>query len=105
MKRIILQQKAELNQLLSVSYQERFSCEDVSQYVETPVIKLITGPRRAGKSTFALQMLSGTNFAYLNFDDSRLLENFDEDAVLQALSEVYPGYLGHNRVKCQIAFK
>ena len=61
-------------------------------YLESNVIKLITGPRRAGKSVFALQILKGRNFAYLNFDDSSLLDNFDEDAVMQALSEVYPGY-------------
>ena len=53
---------------------------------------MITGPRRAGKSVYALQILSGKNYAYLNFDDSQLLGAFDEDAVMQALAEVYPGY-------------
>ena len=55
-------------------------------------IKLITGPRRAGKSVLALQMLKGCNFAYLNFDDSALINGFTEDAVEQAVAEVYPGY-------------
>lgn len=41
---------------------------------------------------FALQMLEGKNFAYLNFDDSSLLDNFDEEALMQALAEIYPGY-------------
>ncbi|MDE6856211.1 MAG: ATP-binding protein, partial [Muribaculaceae bacterium] len=57
-----------------------------------PLIKLITGPRRVGKSVFALLMLQCKNFAYLNFDDTLLLENWDEDLVMQMLDDVYPGY-------------
>ena len=64
----------------------------MAPYLETNVIKLITGPRRAGKSVYALQILSGKNYAYLNFDDTQLLGAFNEDAVMQALAEVYPGY-------------
>lgn len=60
--------------------------------VDAPVIKLVTGPRRAGKSVFALQLLQGRVFAYLNFDDASLLARWDEDAVTAALAEVYPGY-------------
>ena len=92
MKSIVLQQKEELKYLMSLPYQPRKPLDDVGAYLESNVIKLITGPRRAGKSVFALQMLSGRNFAYLNFDDYSLLYSFDEDAVAQALSEVYPGY-------------
>ena len=92
MKSIVLQQKEELKYLMSLPYQPRKPLDDVGAYLESNVIKLITGPRRAGKSVFALQMLSGRNFAYLSFDDYSLLYSFDEDAVAQALSEVYPGY-------------
>ena len=55
-------------------------------------IKLLTGPRRAGKSTQALLMLRGKNFAYLNFDDNALLKHWDENLVMQVIAEVYPGY-------------
>lgn len=92
MKNIVLQHKAELNYLASQSYQKRVPFEQVEPYLDSNVIKLITGPRRAGKSVFAIQILHGRNFAYLNFDDSALLDKFDEDAVMQALAEVYPGY-------------
>ena len=64
----------------------------MTPYLDANVIKLITGPRRAGKSVYALQILSGKNYAYLNFDDTQLLGAFNEDAVMQALAEVYPGY-------------
>ncbi len=92
MKNAILRQKEELRYLTSQIYQVRQPLEKVEPYLESNVIKLITGPRRAGKSVFALQILKEKKFAYLNFDDSALLDYFEESAVMQALSEVYPGY-------------
>ena len=56
------------------------------------LIKLITGPRRVGKSTQALLMLRNRNFAYLNFDSQQLLDAWDADLVMRMLDDVYPGY-------------
>ena len=56
------------------------------------LIKLITGPRRVGKSTQALLMLRDKNFAYLNFDNQALLESWDANQVMLILDDVYPGY-------------
>lgn len=92
MKSIVLRQKEELKSLSAQIYQPRQFLENTQSYLESNIIKLITGPRRAGKSVFALQLLNGVNFAYLNFDDSSLLNNFQEETVMQALSEVYPCY-------------
>ena len=92
MKNIVLKQRAERDDLASRPYYFRKHIQDVAPYLETNVIKLITGPRRAGKSVYALQILSGKNYAYLNFDDTQLLGTFNEDSVMQALAEVYPGY-------------
>lgn len=92
MKNIVLKQRAERDGLASRPYYTRKHIQDVTPYLEANVIKLITGPRRAGKSVYALQILSGKNYAYLNFDDTQLLGAFDEDAVMQALAEVYPSY-------------
>lgn len=92
MKSIVLKQRAERDDLASRPYCTRKHILDVAPYLEANVIKLITGPRRAGKSVYALQILSGKNYAYLNFDDTKLLGAFNEDAVMQALAEVYPGY-------------
>jgi predicted AAA+ superfamily ATPase len=92
MKNIVLKQRAERDDLASRPYYTRKHIMDVAPYLEANVIKLITGPRRAGKSVYALQILSGKNYAYLNFDDTQLLGAFNEDAVMQALAEVYPGY-------------
>ena len=92
MKNIVIKQRAERDGLASRPYYTRKHIQDVTPYLEANVIKLITGPRRAGKSVYALQILSGKNYAYLNFDDTQLLGAFDEDAVMQALAEVYPSY-------------
>lgn len=92
MKTIVLQQKAERDLLASKDYQPRMEIANTNALLGSGLIKLITGPRRAGKSVFALQMLQGKNYAYLNFDDKSLLSHFDENAVMKALAEVYPGY-------------
>ena len=81
-----------MDDLASRPYHTRDQFQNVTPYLDANVIKLITGPRRAGKSVYALQILSGKNYAYLNFDDTQLLGAFNEDAVMQALAEVYPGY-------------
>ena len=92
MKTTILQQRAERDELLSRPYQQRHTKYDAVELLQNPLIKLITGPRRVGKSVFALLMLQGKNFAYLNFDDNQLLENWDEELAMTALDDVYPDY-------------
>ena len=92
MKTTILQQRAERDELLSRPYQQRHTKYDAVELLQNPLIKLITGPRRVGKSVFALLMLQGKNFAYLNFDDNQLLEKWDEELAMKALDDVYPDY-------------
>ena len=92
MKNIILNQRAERDELMARHYQQRDTKYKTDELLANPLIKLITGPRRVGKSVFALLMLQGKNFAYLNFDDNLLLENWDEDLVMAMLDDVYPGY-------------
>lgn len=92
MKNIVLKQRAERDDLASRPYYTRKHIQDIAPFLESSVPKLITGPRRAGKSVYAMQILSDKNYAYLNFDDTLLLGAFDEGSVMQALAEVYPGY-------------
>lgn len=92
MKTTILHQRAERDELLSRPYQQRHTKYDADELLQNPLIKLITGPRRVGKSVFALLMLQGKNFAYLNFDDNQLLEKWDEELAMSALDDVYPDY-------------
>ena len=77
---------------MSHPYQKRHTKYDADELLQNPLIKLITGPRRVGKSVFALLMLQRKNFAYLNFDDNQLQEKWDEYLTMSALDDVYPGY-------------
>ncbi len=92
MKNIILMQRAERDRIASRPYIDRKTSYEAAEMLESPLIKLITGPRRAGKSVYALLMLKGHNFAYLNFDDKMLLDHWDDELVERTLDEVYPGY-------------
>jgi predicted AAA+ superfamily ATPase len=91
-RNILHQQKEERDILLQQAYIHRIEEATIAEFLNTTLIKLITGPRRAGKSVMALQILKNKNFAYLNFDDELLLKYFDEDAVIQGLNDVYNGF-------------
>ena len=88
----LINQRKERDKLLSQPYIQRQLPYDAEQLLLNHNIKLITGPRRVGKSTQALLMLRDTNFAYINFDDNSLLSAWDEDAAMDILEEVYPEY-------------
>lgn len=92
MKSVLLQQRHERDFLVSKKYLTRHIAINVDDYLRSSLIKVVIGPRRAGKSVFGLQMLQGTNYAYLNFDDNQLLKVFDESQIMQVLEEVYPAY-------------
>ncbi len=89
MRNIVLHQREERDRLLSLPYINRQTTYPVDVLLQSPMIKLITGPRRVGKSVFALLALKNTNFAYLNFDDNQLLANWNEDIAMQTLHDVY----------------
>ncbi len=92
MKTIILNQRKERDELMSRPYLTRRSNQDTGLLLNSSLIKLITGPRRVGKSTQALLMLRDKNFAYLNFDNYSLLEAWNANLVMRMLDDVYPGY-------------
>lgn len=92
MKTILLQQRQERDYLASKNYLKRHVEINIDDYLISNLIKVIIGPRRAGKSVFGLQMLQGQNYAYLNFDDNQLLKVFDESQIMQVLQEVYPEF-------------
>ena len=77
MKTIILNQRKERDELMSRPYLVRRNNQDVDILLNSHLIKLITGPRRVGKSTQALLMLRDKNFAYLNFDSGQCMTHVD----------------------------
>ena len=92
MKTIIMNQRKERDELLSRPYLIRKSSQDSDVLLNSHLIKLITGPRRVGKSTHALLMLRDKNFACLNFDSQPLLDAWDANLVMRMLDDVYPNY-------------
>ena len=92
MRTIINNQRKERDELASRHYLERHTKYSIDELLANHSIKLISGPRRVGKSTQAILMLRGKNFAYLNFDDNDLLDKWDEELVMHTLDDIYPNY-------------
>lgn len=61
----------------------------LAKSLSSSLVKVITGPRRAGKSTLAFQVLSDKKFAYLNFEDEALQGEISGDELVEALLGVY----------------
>lgn len=92
MKTIIASQKIERDELLAEVFVPRHALKQVAPFMDSKRVKVVIGPRRAGKSVFALQMLKAagtTDFAYVNFDDERLRPPLDLDNLLTAVIQVY----------------
>ena len=62
-------------------------------HLASSLVKVITGPRRAGKSVLCHELLSRERFSYVNFDDERFanLRSEDLNTLLQAIHEIAPG--------------
>ena len=66
-----LLQKRELESRLQETYVERKM--SISWDLGDDLIKVITGPRRAGKSFYGMHLIRQTgSYGYINFDDERL---------------------------------
>ena len=86
---VIERQSKELKFLLEKKYTERIQTTLLEQELSSPLVKVIVGPRRAGKSTIALEALRNKQFAYLNFEDESLPNIDDGDLILRALDKTY----------------
>src|SRR3989338_2177829 len=91
LKATVSKQKQDRDRLLSLPYVEGTKKKEVQKLMSSDLIKVILGPRRAGKSVFALMLLKAHNFAYFNFDDESLPgeEKIDLDELLSELKQVY----------------
>ncbi len=84
---ILLIQQRDLKRTIDELYIERVT--EITG-ADSPLIKVIIGPRRAGKSFFAIHHLShNRNFGYVNFDDERLTDLTDYDEILVSVDSVY----------------
>ncbi|MEK6862095.1 MAG: ATP-binding protein [Nanoarchaeota archaeon] len=85
-KDILMAQKQELEGKMKEPYIER----KVDTKLDNSLIKVIIGPRRAGKSFFALHFLNKQEkFGYVNFDDEQLIEIKEYDSIIEAMNTLY----------------
>ncbi|MDD3156260.1 MAG: ATP-binding protein [Candidatus Pacebacteria bacterium] len=87
---IVKRQKISRDDFLSRKYLPRTQLKEKNELLKPSLIKIITGPRRAGKSIFLLLLLKGIDFMYANFDDEELLSSIDsKEEFLDALQLAY----------------
>lgn len=83
---VILAQKAELER----TFKEQYIDRQVKPFsLQNNLIKVIIGPRRAGKSFFVVHALKGINFGYVNFDNEELVHVKEYDRILSEINQVY----------------
>lgn len=101
LKNVILSQKEEFQNLIKAPYIEREKIEYAQKYLEKDIIKVVLGPRRAGKSIFCAHLTKDKNPAYLNFDNESLLKINNFDDLLKELLAVYnnPKYLYFDEIQ------
>ncbi len=85
---ILLTQQREIGGRLKERYIER---DVLLKGLGSAIIKVVTGPRRAGKSFFTIHQLqaAGTPIVYVNFDDERLIALKDNDELIAAIQSLY----------------
>jgi len=97
---IALLQKRELESRLQETYVERKI--SIPWDLENDLIKVITGPRRAGKSFYGVHLIQQTgSYGYINFDDERLSAVEDYDEIVSAVNTVFgnPRYLFFDEIQ------
>jgi predicted AAA+ superfamily ATPase len=72
----ITDQKEEIADYRKTSFIDRVI---PSGFIDSGLIKIVSGVRRSGKSTLVHLLLKGQEYAYINFDDERLLNLSSSD--------------------------
>ena len=72
LKDIVLKQKLKKEELLKSQYVDRTKEPFAKKWLDSNLIKVVLGPRRAGKSVFSLMLLRDHDFMYFDFDDEVL---------------------------------
>lgn len=97
LKRIIVSQKEEIREKFEKGniIPRAIDLQKLQSYLQIPNVLAITGIRRCGKSVLSWQIAQDDEpFAYLNFDDERLLRFTanDFDLLLEAFYELYGNF-------------
>lgn len=90
-KDIVLNQKRQKEQLLTGKYVPRTQDQFGKKWLDSSLIKVVLGPRRAGKSVYSLTLLKDRPFMYFNFDEEAVatLDVTDTHALMKELHAAY----------------
>ena len=86
---ILLEQREEIALLTRISHVQREKANEID--LSSNLAQIITGIRRCGKSTLAHMMLKNMDYAYINFDDERLI-NLGASHLNDLLEALYTVY-------------
>lgn len=89
LKETIFEQKIRKDTVLKETYIPRYQTAELEKMMDNNLIKVILGPRRAGKSFFATHTFKPNEAAYVNFDDETVLKVEDYDEIIKSALEVY----------------
>jgi len=93
LKATLLKHKEYRDRILLRDYIEREENKNSDKYINNNLIKVIVGPRRCGKSTFAFLLLKQkkVNFAYANLEDENLIKGIEgnNDNLTDAIRAIY----------------
>ncbi|MFA4830666.1 MAG: ATP-binding protein [Patescibacteria group bacterium] len=92
-KDVVSSQKLQKEQLLTLSYIDRTKEPFGKKWLDSNLIKVVLGPRRAGKSVYSLMLLKDRPFMYFNFDDEVLssIGGISTDELMKELHAAYGG--------------
>src|SRR3989344_4863685 len=93
LKNVVSNQKMHKEQLLTLSYIDRTKEPFGKKWLDSNLIKVVLGPRRAGKSVFSLVLLKDRPFMYFNFDDE-VLSNIGGISTDELMKELHAAYGG-----------
>lgn len=88
----ITAQKEILKKALKENYVPRTVFSRAEEFAKTSLIKVILGPRRAGKSTLSLLLLKDKPFAFLNMDDEQLSSVLKKTKTAELLDTMFAVY-------------
>lgn len=91
LKDVVSSQKLQKEELLALTYIDRTKEPFARKWLDSSLIKVVLGPRRAGKSVFSLMLLKGRPFMYFNFDDEILssIGGISTDELMKELHAAY----------------
>lgn len=91
LKEIVSNQKLQKEQLLAFSYITRTKEPFAKKWLDSTLIKVVLGPRRAGKSVFSLVLLKERPFMYFNFDDE-VISSLGGISTTDLMKELHSAY-------------